>query len=202
MYLFQHMIVNIDQSKINNGDDDRNNFIVKQFGFIVTDKNFEILNRLDINTKDVVDIAQIENQFLEILESVDILILFETTVTLNILKKYLISNNMRQVIDLMNRKCFYDIRMNLKSVVKKVNRFGVLNPTINDLYMYVCFEEYVDKEDAVHTVDTLHKCCSELYKQNKLKNFDTLVKKNKEKSITKSFKSILSFQSSGSKTLF
>jgi hypothetical protein len=195
MYLFQHMIINIDKTKLNMCENMYANCVIKEIGFIVTNKDFEVSETYTIILKDSCeDIKNIENQLLKILKPVDILILFETTVTLNIFKNYLISNDMRKVLDIMNSKCFYDVRTNLKPIIKKINRFGVLNPTIQDLAMYVDFNEYIDREDASHTVKTIHECCEKLYRENKLNNFDKILKKNKEKTLVKNLSKIMSFQ--------
>lgn len=195
MYLFQHMIINIDKTKLNMCENMYANCVINEIGFIVTNKDFEVLETHIIILKDSCeDIKNIENQLLTILKPVDILILFETTVTLNIFKNYLISNDMRKVLDIMNSKCFYDVRTNLKPIIKKINRFGVLNPTIQDLAMYVDFNEYIDKQDAVHTVKTIQECCEKLYRDNKLNNFDKILKKNKEKTLVKNLSKIMSFQ--------
>lgn len=202
MYLFLHLIINMDRLCATNyclEDTNPSHCRLKEIGYIMTDREFEIVDKniIEIGADEELQ----EEKLIALLDGINMIIIFESNVTLSILKKYLLKRNMNKVIDAFNTKCFYEIRSNIKSVVKKVNRYGILYPTINDLSMFTDQSEYIDSDSSENALNVIHTCCLKLYKENNLKNFDITIKKHEEKSFSKSFIKILSFQTLG-KTLF
>lgn len=203
MYLFLHLIIDVDiVCSTNFSLDDNstyNNYKIKELGYILTNREFEIVEKAVMEIG--IDNEVKEEQFIKILEEVTVVIIFESNLTLNILKKCLSSKNMNKVIRQFNTKCFYEIRSNLKSLVKKINRYGIMYPTINDVSMFMNCGEYIDSDSAENALNVIHMCCYKLYKNNNLQNFDTLLKKHEEKSLSKSIRRMISLQTLG-RTLF
>jgi hypothetical protein len=201
MYLFLHLIINIDNFCTNDIFEDINdtNCNVKELGYIITDRNFEIIEQqvVEIENNNEID----EEVFLHFLKNISMVITFEANLTISILKRCLFLRNMHKIIEVLNTKCFYEIRSNLKSVVKKLSRYGILYPSIHDVSIFCNCGEYIDSDSSEKALNVIHACCSKLYREKNLRNFDIVLKKHEEKGFVKSFTKILSFQSLGN-TLF
>ena len=74
-----------------------------------------------------------------------------------------------------------------RDIVKKVNRYGVVDPTMNDITIKLFNENFIDIRDSRYSALTINRICKQLHTDYKLKTFS---KQTLFSSFAKSFKNI------------
>ena len=157
---------------------------IKQVTLITTNELYEIVDITDVVINDDAEtLRQIQN-IQAIFENSPRIICYNLKEKIRAFKKVIDYYKLDIKYNSEDILCILDYT---KDIVKKVNRYGVVNPTMNDITMKLFNESFIDIQDSKYSALTINRICKQLHTKYKLKTYS---KKNLFASFAKSFKNI------------
>jgi hypothetical protein len=140
------------------------NIEVYQMTFILLDNIYDVSEISDIYLDDV----ECENKIKALkflFKKANTLIGIDLDYKIYALKHVLEKYNEKLDIDYKTKICITD---KSKNIVKKVNRYGIIDPDIEDITMKLFEERFEDIDDSKYTALTVQRIAKHLHKDDKL----------------------------------
>lgn len=165
----------------------KNNLDVRQISVILTNDIYDVVEIIDIDMNDENSDLKLEKLHY-IFDKSDTVIAYKCVLKLNVLKQILFQKNIFESLDNKTQICIISIT---RDIVKKINRHGLMNPSLNDITMKLFNEQFIDVQDSKFTGLTIQRICKKLFDEGKL----NIIKPSLMNKLSKSFKLLVPIRS-------